>query len=236
MRSKKILVIDDETQITRVLKRTLVAQRYDVRTAPDGEVGLEIFGDFQPDLVITDLSMPQMSGIEVCREIRKLSEVPILVLSVKGEERTKVEALDAGADDYITKPFGIEELLARLRAVLRRVPEDTDRDRLKVGAFSIHISGHRVSVNDKEVHLTPKEFELLVYFVKNHGKVMTHRSLLAAVWGSDYTEQMEYLRVFLGNLRKKIEPNPRKPKYILTEPWIGYRFDAGVDREANSPA
>ena len=236
IRSKKILVIDDETQITRVLKRTLVAQRYDVRTAPNGETGLEIFNDFQPDLVITDLSMPEMSGIEVCREIRKLSQIPILVLSVKGEERTKVEALDAGADDYITKPFGIEELLARLRAVLRRVPDEADKDRLKVGDFLIDISGHRVFVNEKQIHLTPKEFELLVYLVRNHGKVITHRNLLAAVWGTDYTEQMEYLRVFLANLRKKIEPNPGKPIYILTEPWIGYRFDAGLESVTNSPA
>lgn len=226
MDSKKILVVDDEYQITRVLKRSLQAHRYDVRTASDGEAALDLFHDFHPDLLITDLQMPEMNGIELCREIRKISEIPIIVLSVKGEEKTKVEALDAGADDYITKPFGMDELMARVRATLRRAPTDKKEDSLlEVGDFSIDLTSYKILVRGAEVHLTPKEFELLAYLVKNHSKVLTHRNLLAAVWGGNYTEQTEYLRVFLGNLRKKIESNPAKPQYILTEPWIGYRFN-----------
>ncbi len=225
MESKKILVIDDESQITRVLRRSLAAHRYDVRVAADGEAGLELFRDFHPDLVITDLSMPEMNGIEVCREVRKVSAVPIIVLSVKGEEKTKVEALDAGADDYITKPFGMDELLARVRASLRRAPSEKESSKLEAGDFLIDLATHQTFVRGEEIHLTPKEFELLSHLVKNHGKVMTHRSLLAAIWGGDFTEQTEYLRVFVGNLRKKIEPNPAKPTHILTEPWVGYRFN-----------
>jgi len=229
MDSRKILVVDDEYQITRVLKRSLQAHRYDVRTASDGESALELFHDFHPDLVITDLQMPEMDGIELCREIRKISEVPIIVLSVKGEEKTKVSALDAGADDYITKPFGMDELLARVRATLRRAPADKKEDSLlEIGDFSVDLANYKVLVRDKEVHLTPKEFELLTFLVRNHGKVLTHRNLLGAVWGGNFTEQTEYLRVFLGNLRKKIEPNPAKPQYILTEPWIGYRFNPSI--------
>lgn len=228
METKKILVIDDEPQITRVLRRSLTAHRYDVRIAADGEAGLELYRDFHPDLVITDLSMPEISGIEVCRTIRQTSEIPIIVLSVKGEERTKVEALDAGADDYITKPFGMNELLARVRATLRRAPEEKKEDQLlQIGDFSIDAGKYQAFVRGAEIHLTPKEFELLTFLVKNHNKVLTHRVLLGAIWGGDYTEQTEYLRVFIGNLRKKIEPNPSKPQYILTEPWVGYRFSSG---------
>jgi two-component system, OmpR family, KDP operon response regulator KdpE len=224
--TKKILVVDDEYQITRVLKRSLQAHRYDVRAAADGESALDTFHDFHPDLVITDLQMPAMNGIELCREIRKISEIPIIVLSVKGEEKTKVEALDAGADDYITKPFGMDELLARVRATLRRAPsEKKEETHLEIGDFSIDLSSYKVAVRETEVHLTPKEFELLTYLIKNHGKVLTHRNLLGAVWGGNFTEQTEYLRVFVGNLRKKIEPNPAQPQYILTEPWVGYRFN-----------
>ena len=223
---QKILVVDDEPQITRVLRQSLSAHRYNVRTAADGESALDTFHDFGPDLIITDLSMPEMSGLDLCREIRKISQVPIIVLSVKGEEKTKVEALDAGADDYITKPFGIDELLARVRATLRRAPtEKKEETLLELGDFSINLQAHQIFVRGEEIHLTPKEFELLVYLVKNHGKVLTHRTLLGAIWGGNFTEQPEYLRVFLGNLRKKIEPNPSKPQYILTEPWVGYRFN-----------
>lgn len=225
MTPKRILVIDDEFQITRVLKRSLGAHRYDVRTASDGESGLDLFRDFHPDLVITDLSMPEMSGIEVCREIRKTSEIPIIVLSVKGEELTKVEALDAGADDYITKPFGMNELLARVRVGLRRAPTESDTANvIEIGDFRIDHSKRIVTVRGDEVHLTPKEFELLEYMMQHHDRVLTHRSLLTKIWGGEYTEQTEYLRVFVGNLRKKIEPTPSKPQYILTEPWVGYRF------------
>lgn len=227
---KKILVVDDEYQITRVLKRSLQAHRYDVRSASDGESGIEMFRDFHPDLVITDLQMPGLDGLRLCREIRKISEIPIIVLSVRGEEKTKVEALDAGADDYVTKPFGMDELLARVRATLRRAPNEKREDSLiAAGDFMIDLEAHQVRVRDTEIHLTPKEFELLAYLIKNSGKVMTHRNLLTAVWGGNYTEQTEYLRVFLGNLRKKIEPDPAKPVYIVTEPWVGYRFNASPE-------
>ena len=225
MTPKRILVIDDEFQITRVLKRSLGAHRYDVRTASDGESGLDLFYDFHPDLVITDLSMPEMSGIEVCRAIRKTSDIPIILLSVRGEELVKVEALDAGADDYITKPFGMNELLARVRASIRRGPNEPEpQDLVEVGDFRLDNAKRTVTVSGKEVHLTPKEFELLAYLIEHHDRVLTHRTLLARIWGGDYTEQTEYLRVFIGTLRKKVEPVPSKPRYILTEPWVGYRF------------
>jgi two-component system KDP operon response regulator KdpE len=225
MTPKRILVIDDEFQITRVLKRSLGAHRYDVRTAADGESGLDTFSDFHPDLVITDLSMPGMSGIDVCKAIRRTSDVPIIVLSVKGEEQTKVEALDAGADDFITKPFGMNELLARVRASLRRGPAEVEQATIvNVGDFKLDHSKREVSVDGNEIHLTPKEFELLAYLIEHSDRVITHRTLLSKIWGGDYTEQTEYLRVFIGNLRKKIEPTPSKPRYILTEPWVGYRF------------
>ncbi len=223
---ERILIVDDEPQITRVLRRSLSAHRYDVRTAADGESALDTFHDFKPDLVITDLSMPEISGLDLCRELRKSSQIPIIVLSVKGDEKTKVEALDAGADDYITKPFGIDELLARVRATLRRTASDKKEETLfDIGDFSINLANYQAFVRGAEIHLTPKEFELLTYLVRHHGKVLTHRTLLGAIWGGNFTEQPEYLRVFLSNLRKKIEPNPSKPQYILTEPWIGYRFN-----------
>lgn len=229
--AKKILVVDDESQITRVLRASLRAHRYEVRTAADGESALDTFHDWQPDLIITDLQMPEMNGIELCREIRKIAKTPIIVLSVKGEEKTKVEALDAGADDYVTKPFGMDELLARVRAALRRSPNDEKEETtFDVGDFSINLATHQAFLRGAEIHLTPKEFELLVHLVKNHGKVLTHRMLLAAIWGGNFTEQTEYLRVFVGNLRKKIEPDLSKPQYILTEPWIGYRFNAGSEK------
>jgi len=168
-----------------------------------------------------------MNGLELCREIRKLSDVPIIVLSVKGEEKTKIEALDIGADDYITKPFSIDELLARIRATMRRAPNggETLEKSIEIGDFSIDPNARQILVRGAEVHLTPKEFELLAYLMKNPGKVITHRTLLEAVWGGNSTEQNEYLRVFIGQLRKKIEPNPSKPRYILTDPWVGYRFN-----------
>lgn len=227
--NKRILVVDDEPQITRVIRRSLSAQRYDVRVAADGEAALELFHDWQPNLVITDLSMPNMGGLELCHKLRTISDVQIIVLTVKSEERIKVEALDAGADDYVTKPFGIDELLARIRAALRRAPsrEAKESSLIEVGDFKINLSAHSITISGKEIHLTPKEFELLTYMVQHAGKVITHRNLLTAIWGGNFAEQNEYLRVFIGNLRKKIEPEPSKPKYILTEPWIGYRFNAG---------
>jgi two-component system KDP operon response regulator KdpE len=218
----KILVIDDETQITRVLRAALTAQGYDVRIANDPEEGLRIFADWPPDLVITDLMMPGISGVEVCRAIRAHDATPVLVLSVREHERSKVEALDAGADDYVTKPFGIQELLARVRAHLRRAPERTAAA-IEVGDFVVDEPAHSITVQGKSVHLTPKEFDLLLHLARNAGKVMTHRALLTAVWGAQSAHQPEYLRVFVGQVRKKLETQTGR-SYIQTEPWVGYRF------------
>jgi two-component system KDP operon response regulator KdpE len=202
-----------------------------VRTAADGLSGLETFNDWHPDLVITDLAMPNMNGLELCRKVRAVSPVPIIVLSAKGEEKTKVEALDIGADDFVTKPFGIDELLARIRAALRRattpVVNDAEPTLLQEGDFRVDLESRSVTVTGREIRLTPKEFDLLTYLMKHAGKVLTHRRLLAALWGGNYVEQNEYLRVFVGNLRKKIETDATSPRYILTEPWIGYRFNPG---------
>ena len=229
---QRILIVDDEPQITRVLRRSLTTHGYDVRTAADGESALETLGDWPPDLVVTDLSMPNMNGLELCKRLRTVSQIPIIVLSVRGEEQIKVEALDAGADDYVTKPFGMDELLARIRAALRRAPEQQADDPastvLEAGDFRIDLETRSVTVQTREVHLTPKEYDLLVYLIRHPGKVLTHRTLLAAIWGGNYVEQTEYLRVFVGQLRKKIEPDPSSPRYVLTEPWIGYRFDPGA--------
>ncbi len=226
---RRILVVDDEPQITRVLRTSLSSQGYDIRVANDGETALEIMKDWTPDLVITDLSMPNMDGLELCGRLRAKTQTPIIVLSVRGEERTKVQALDAGADDYVTKPFGIEELLARVRASLRRAPaaEGDQTPLIEVGDFRIDLAAHKVTVRRREVHLTPKEFDLLVYLARHAGRVITHRTLLSAVWGGHSTEQVEYLRVFVGQLRKKLEPEASSPRYIVTEPWVGYRFEPG---------
>lgn len=224
----RILVVDDEAQLTRVLRTGLSARGYDVRTAADGKAALEVFKEWQPDLVITDLAMPGMDGLELSRQLRAVSQVPILVLSAKGEEKTKIEALDLGADDFVTKPFGIDELFARVRAALRRAaspPASQTSSVLDAGVFHADLESRHVTVEGREVHLTPKEFDLLIYFMKNAGKVLTHRTLLAAVWGGNYVDQNEYLRVFVGQLRKKVEPEGTKPRYIRTEPWVGYRFE-----------
>ena len=228
---QKVLVVDDEPQITRVLRHSLTAHRYDVRTAADGLSALDTFRDWHPDLIITDLQMPEMDGIELCREVRKVSKLPIIILSVKGEERTKVAALDAGADDYVTKPFGIDELLARVRAALRRLPDahEDSESILEDGDFRIDPSKREVVVSSESIHLTPKEFDLLVFLFRNRNKVVTHRAILTAIWGGNFTEQTEYLRVFVGQLRKKVEKNPSQPRYIRTEPWVGYRFSTIAD-------
>ncbi len=223
MAASRILVVDDETQITRVLRTTLTAQQYDVRVANDGETALEIMKDWSPDLVITDLSMPNMDGLALCRELRVRSQLPIIVLSVKEDDRTKVKALDLGADDYVTKPFSMPELLARVRANLRRAPVVEESSLIETGDFRIDLAGHTVHVRGREIHLTPKEFDLLVYLARHPGKVVQHRVLLSAVWGSDHSEQSEYLRVFVGQLRKKIEADENR-RYIQTERWVGYRF------------
>jgi len=221
--AERILVLDDEVQITRVLRASLMAQRYDVRTANDPEEALRLFEEWQPDLVVTDLAMPGMTGIDFCRAVRRKSRTPILVLSVRDQERSKVEALDAGADDYVTKPFSIQELLARVRAHLRRAPERTVDAPIEIGDFVIDAGAHMVTVGGKSLHLTPTEFDLLLYMARNAGKALTHRALLTAVWGGQSVHQPEYLRVFIGQLRRKLEAEaPRQ--YIQTEPWVGYRF------------
>jgi two-component system KDP operon response regulator KdpE len=226
---KRILVVDDEPQITLVLRSGLVKHGYDVRVAAEGESALELFDAWSPDLVITDLSMPNMGGLELCRRLRAVSPVPIIVLSVKEGESAKIEALDGGADDYVTKPFGIGELLARVRAALRRSPaaEAQEDNIVTDGDFRVDRERRQVTVRGREVRLSPKEFELLVYFFEHPGKVLTHRNLLAQIWGGNFTDQTEYLRVFISHLRKKIEPDVTRPRYILTDPWVGYRFQPG---------
>lgn len=226
MNGTRILVVDDEPQITRVLRRSLSSKGYEVQVAEDGEEALDVFRKWSPDIVLTDLFMPRMGGLELCRRIRKTSQVPILILSVKGEERAKVEALDTGADDYVTKPFGMDELFARIRVALRRssLPANNETSTIELGDFTIDQNAHIVKIRGKEIHLTPKEYDLLLYFLQNPGRVLTHRTLLGAVWGGESVEQNEYLRVFIGQLRKKIEVDSTKPQYIVTEPWIGYRF------------
>jgi two-component system, OmpR family, KDP operon response regulator KdpE len=224
-----ILVVDDEPQITRVLKTALVSQGYGARTASDGNEALQVMRTWSPDLLITDLRMPNMDGLDLCRHVRAKSQIPIIVLSVRGEERTKVEALDAGADDYVTKPFSATELLARVRAALRRaaVKEQPDARSIEIGDFHINFETRSVTVKDRTVHLTPKEFDLLVYLAQHPGKVITHRVLLSTIWGDNSVEQPEYLRVVVGHLRKKLESEEGPPKYIVTEPWVGYRFEPG---------
>jgi len=226
---RNILVVDDEAQITRVLKTTLSAQGYGIRTAADGMQALLEMKSWPPDLIITDLRMPNMDGLELCRQVRSESRIPIIVLSVKGEETIKVEALDAGADDYVTKPFSVNELLARVRAALRRNYTDEQSETLVIdlGDFHIDIPARRVEVRGEEVRLTPKEFDVLVYLARHPEKVITHRALLAAVWGPNSVEQTEYLRVCVGHLRKKLERDETAPRYIVTEPWVGYRFRPG---------
>jgi len=220
----KILIVDDEPQIIRVLRTALSTQGYTVRIASNGVEGADIALEWKPDLVITDVSMPEMNGVELCRELRVNSDVPIIVLSVRNNERMKIEALDAGADDYVTKPFSIQELQARVRAQLRRNLSEAQEVQLLIdlGDFRIDIPQHRVTVRGSDVHLTPKQFDLLVFFAQHAGKVLTHRALLQAVWGAN-ADQPEYLRVSIGQLRKKIETS-EEPRYILTEPWVGYRF------------
>ncbi|MGB7220340.1 MAG: response regulator transcription factor [Vicinamibacterales bacterium] len=221
----RVLVVDDEPQITRVLRTVLASQGYQVQTAAEGQSALSSFTEWRPELVITDLMMPRMDGVELCRRIRAISSVPIIVLSVKGEERTKVEALDSGADDYVTKPFGIDELLARVRAALRRSGAEANMASFEVGAFRVDFEDRRVYVGGREVRLTPKEFELFVYMARHPNRVITHRALLEAVWGEASQEQPEYLRVFMGQLRKKLELEPSNPRHLVTEPWVGYRFN-----------
>jgi len=221
-----ILLVDDEPQIRRTLRSSLAAAGYGVREARNGEEALAAIREQMPDLLIVDINMPGISGFEVCREIRETSDVPIIMLSVRNSERDKVRALDAGADDYVVKPFGMQELLARIRANLRRSQHDADQEKLSFQSADLDVDFVRrtVTAQGREVRLTPKEFDLLRYLVAHPDKAIPHRELLQSVWGPDYGEETEYLRVFVNQLRKKIEPKPAHPQYLLTEPWVGYRF------------
>lgn len=230
MPSAKILIVDDEPQIRRVLRTTLASQGYSVVEARSGDEALEEIRHERPDLILLDVNMPGRSGLETCSEVRSTSDVPIIMLTVRNSERDKVQALDAGADDYVVKPFGVEELMARIRAALRRVTPPESIPPFLSADLKIDFEKRTVSVKGRPVRLTPKEFELLRQLVANQGKAMAHRRLLQAVWGPDYGEETEYLRVFINQLRKKIEPDPRHPRYIHTEPWIGYRFERPNER------
>jgi len=225
MNSTTILIVDDEPQIRRVLRTTLISAGYAVLEARNGEEALEQIRTERVDLILLDVNMPGISGLEACREIRQTSDIPIVMLTVRNTERDKVQALDAGADDYVVKPFGSEELMARIRATLRRAAPTESLPSFSSPDLSIDFGRRAVTVKGKPVRLTPKEFELLRFLIANQGKPMAHRRLLQAVWGPDYGEETEYLRVFINQLRKKIEPDPRHPRYIHTEPWLGYRFD-----------
>lgn len=226
MNNARILIVDDEPQIRRVMRTTLVARGYMVSTARNGEEALERVREERFDLILLDINMPGIGGMETCRTLRSQSDIPILVLSIRNAEKEKVEALDAGADDYVTKPFSMPELLARIRAALRRAPlvSSTTPDLLTLGQTVINFAARRVTVNGTDVRLTPKEFDLLRYFAGNPDMAIPHTKLLQAVWGPDYGEEVEYLRVFINQLRKKIEPDPSHPAYLLTEPWVGYRL------------
>jgi len=223
MNQAVILVVDDEPQICRTLRATLVPQGYAVRDAASGEEALETLGEAKPDLILLDLNMPGMGGLAACRAIREHSDAAIIVLTIRDAEKDKVAVLDAGADDYITKPFSTPELLARIRAALRRLPEPA-LQKLELEEVTIDFAARRVLAGNRQIRLTPKEYDLLRYLAANANQVISHRKLLQTVWGPEYGDEVEYLRVFINQLRKKIEPDPAKPRYLLTEPWVGYRF------------
>jgi two-component system KDP operon response regulator KdpE len=229
-----ILIVDDEPQIRRVMLTTLATHGYAVLEALSGEEALEKIRSERIDLVLLDVNLPGMSGLETCRELRRTGDVPIIMLTVRNSERDKVMALDAGADDYVVKPFGVEELMARIRAALRRAAPGESTPPFVSEELTIDFEKRAVMLDGKPVRLTPKEFELLRQLVANQGKAQGHRRLLQAVWGPDYGDETEYLRVFINQLRKKIEPDPRHPRYIHTEPWVGYRFEP-PDGKAKAP-
>ena len=230
-RPSRILLVDDEPAIQRAVAPLLRARGYDVAIAATGADALRLFGERVPDLIVLDLGLPDLEGTEVCRRIRASSTVPIVVLSARGAEADKVNALDLGADDYVTKPFGPEELLARIRVALRRVKPDDDLDtgRLRAGELTIDYDRRRVLRGEDEIRLTPKEFELLSFLARNHDRVLTHRAILKEIWGPNAVEQPEHLWTLVAQLRKKIEPDPAHPQYLLSEPWVGYRFSTGND-------
>ncbi len=236
--SARILIVDDDPQIRRVLKTTLIAQGYEVADARDGQEALERAGRGRFDLFILDMNMPVLDGLETCRTIRDTSDSAIIMLTVRNTESDKIDALDAGADDYIAKPFSTPELLARIRAALRRVPQSPENQpaTLRLGETEINFVQRRVTTGTKQVRLTPKEFDLLQYLATHPNVPLSHARLLQSVWGPDYGEEVEYLRVFINQLRKKIEKDPSKPQYILTEPWVGYRFDTAQKQPVTQPA
>ena len=226
----RILVVDDQVQIRRFMRATLVGAGYEVDDARTGEQALKKMGEFRPDLVLLDINMPGMGGLAACRAIRGDTEVAIVMLTVRNSEADKVDALDAGADDFVSKPFSTPELLARIRAALRRVPTTrSSAARIRVGQLVIDFAARTVANGGAAAHLTPKELDLLRYLTQHANEAVTHRELLQAVWGPDYDDQVDYLRVFIKNLRKKIELNPEHPEYIITEPWVGYRFQGTLD-------
>jgi two-component system KDP operon response regulator KdpE len=230
MSAGRILVVDDDPQIRRVMRVSLTGQGYEVDDAKSGEVALEKLRDERFDLVLLDMNMPGMGGLETCRQIRGQSEIAVIMLTVRDSEEDKVDALDAGADDYVTKPYNAPELLARIRAALRRTPSTHGpAGRVKFGSTEVDFDTRRVTARGRHLHLTPKEFELLRYLAAHPNKVLSHRELLQAVWGPDYGDQVDYLRVFVNQLRKKIETNPSNPVFLLTEPWVGYRLQLPAD-------
>jgi len=229
MSAGRILVIDDEPQIRRIMRETLISAGYEVDDAKNGEDGLLKVREFRPDLVLLDINMPDMGGIEVCRAVRSDSNIAIIMLTVRKSENDKVAALDAGADDFVTKPFSTPELLARVRAALRRVPlAQASSTRLQFDELTIDFAARTVTRGSTTSHLTPKELDLLRYLIQRPNEAVSHRELLQAVWGPDYGDQVDYLRAVIKNLRKKIETNPENPQYIKTEPWVGYRFNTSA--------
>jgi two-component system, OmpR family, KDP operon response regulator KdpE len=226
----RILVIDDEPQIRRIMRTTLITAGYEVDDTKTAEEGLEKVREFRPDLVLLDINMPGMGGLAACREIRADPNVAIIMLTVHNTEAAKVEALDAGADDFVTKPFSTPELLARIRAALRRIPVGQSApSRLRIGEITIDFAARTVARGTSNAHLTPKELDLLRYLTQHANEAVPHRELLQAVWGPDYGDQVDYLRAFIKSLRKKVEPDPEHPQYIMTEPWIGYRFNGTLE-------
>ncbi|HEX2452284.1 MAG TPA: response regulator transcription factor [Vicinamibacterales bacterium] len=225
--SQRILIVDDEPSILAAMAPLLRARGYEVITATTGHAAIDAVDRHAPQLVVLDLGLPDLAGVDVCRQIREGRTTPILILSARGAEADKVAALDAGADDYVTKPFSTEELLARVRAALRRSePGAVTTGQISRGNLTIDIDRHRVIRGDEEVRLTPKEFELLLFLMQHSGRVLTHRTILRAIWGANAVDQPEHLRVLVASLRKKLEPDPTTPRYIFTEPWVGYRFTA----------
>jgi len=226
----RILVVDDQAKIRRFMRSTLVSEGYEVSEAKTGEAALEAIRELRPDLVVLDMNMPGMGGLEACRAIRRDSNIAVIMLTVRNSEEDKVAALDAGADDFVTKPFSTPELMARIRATLRRVPSaQSSPKKIRVGTILIDFDARAISRGGENVHLTPKELDLLRYLTQRANQVLSHRELLQAVWGPDYGDQVDYLRVFVKNLRKKIEADPEHPQYIMTEPWVGYRFKGDLE-------